>query len=282
MKKIITVQRILAMALLISILSLVFSSCDIFSSNISYFYRYDNADRYTPIREGSYPASDIASLDIDWLDGEVVLETYSGTDIEFEEESIASLEQDEQMHIYQDGKNLNIKYMASGLSKAPKAKKLVVRIPESHMLSELSLESVSANVSLCGISTVELEVDTVSGEILLDKTILYKDADINTVSGDVSAAIFGKVYDISAESVSGKLELSFENAPDHLEVESVSGDVKITVPENSGFSLKIDSVSGDMDSSLELLKDGGKYLYGDASSRFDVETVSGNLIIQKK
>ncbi len=282
MKKVITVQRILAMDLLISILSLVFSSCDIFSSNISYFYRYDNADRYTPIGEGSYPASDIALLDIDWLDGELVLETYSGTDIEFKEDCAESLGEDERMHIYQDGKNLSIKYMASGLSKAPKAKKLVVRIPESHMLSELSLDSVSADVSLSGISAAELDAETVSGKILLERTRLYKDVDINTVSGNISASLLGKIYDISVESVSGAVSLSFENAPDHLDAESVSGNVEISLPEDSGFSLKFESVSGDLDSDIELSADGGKYLCGNASSRFDIETVSGNLDIKKQ
>ena len=65
--------------------------------------------------------------------------------------------------------------------------------------------------------------------------------------------------------------------------ESISGSVKIAIPENTGFSLDYESISGSISNEFtgSTMKKSGENVYKNGSVEFDVETVSGKITITK-
>ena len=54
----------------------------------------------------------------------------------------------------------------------------------------------------------------------------------------------------------------------------------LSMPNNLGFTVKIDSVSGDFRSDLALKKDGKTYVYKDGSAEVFLKTTSGDMMIR--
>lgn len=104
--------------------------------------------------------------------------------------------------------------------------------------------------------------------------------DAETVSGNVE--IMGVVKELRADSVSGTVLLCTGEAPQSADVSTVSGDIKFELPENDGFYIDFDSVSGKVTSEFSLIINNGKKVYGNGQRRFDFETVSGNAYLEIK
>ena len=129
---------------------------------------------------------------------------------------------------------------------------------------------------------MELEIETVSADVTLENGVEVQSLDIDAVSADIGAAGLwaGK---IKIESVSGMTELSIEDngkLPDKISVNSVSGDVVLLIPDSMGYELEMESVSGDQNiRNMSVTNRGDKVIYGDGGTEIEVETVSGDLII---
>lgn len=269
-------------------------------------YNFDNASKYS-IADGKINADDIRKLDIDWVSGKVRIEEYNGKTIEFYEESTSSLSEDNKMRYLVDGGTLKIRfrkpYTMFGAIKSLN-KTLVIRIPVSMEdgLAELKLENVSSIVEIEALIANVAVIESVSGEINI-KNLISKKLDIETISGDVNLSanlehlnletISGDVdisidsnsiEKIDMESVSGELSLKMNSCPKKLDIETVSGEVDIFIPENDGFAVEYETISGKFkcDFEVSLTKKQAIYKDGKSKSMFDIETISGNISINKK
>ncbi len=115
--------------------------------------------------------------------------------------------------------------------------------------------------------SVKLPADFVADELSIEVVSATVNADdLNAKSVDI-------------ETVSGTANLSFAVQPKSIDAESVSGDVNLNMPKDiTGYTVDKESVSGrfranDFDN---------KNQYGDGYTSIDFESVSGNLIINKK
>ena len=61
----------------------------------------------------------------------------------------------------------------------------------------------------------------------------------------------------------------------------VSGDLDLTLPENSGFTLSLDALSGNFRSTFPTTAQGNTYVCGDGSCRITVSALSGDVTINK-
>lgn len=101
---------------------------------------------------------------------------------------------------------------------------------------------------------------------------------LEIVSANVNA------YDLNTlgvdiETVSGTANLSFAKQPQAIEIESVSGTVNLNMPKSiTGYTVDKESVSG----SFRANDFNNAMQYGDGYTKIDFESVSGNLIINKK
>lgn len=126
----------------------------------------------------------------------------------------------------------------------------------------LDVEAVAADVDVKGVRGAELNIDNVSGDVVVDSAA--RDVEVNTVSGsqdlvlhanDVSAESVSGDVDIRGElggrveleAVSGSLTVDSSSAAKSLSAGVVSGDVKLRSGLQPGGRLRAESLSGDLE-----------------------------------
>jgi DUF4097 and DUF4098 domain-containing protein YvlB len=154
---------------------------------------------------------------------------------------------------------------------------LNVRVPKS---VEVSINVVSAPVSIDGLDGGKVDVDSVSGRIranlrspeismqtvsgTIDVAGRVGKADLQTVSGDITApSVIDKV---DAQTVSGRMTVGGGPWKDAT-FSTVSGDTQITGGPASGGKITVDSMSGDVQLQLPA----------DTSAHLEASTFSGDL-----
>lgn len=230
---------------------------------------------------GGTVTDEFQSIKVNWTNGKINIEAYDGEDTVISETEVAEKENKLRWRV-EDGV-LKIQQMAAGmrfgLKQTPK-KTLTVKIPSNvaEGLKAVTSDSVSAEVTITGISASDkIEIDTVSGGANL-KNIRTEKLDIDTVSGSIKAA--GEFTELESDSVSGDVTVSSATPLKKLDCDSTSGNIRLTIPKNSGFTLKADTVSGDISCGLPTVSESkNRRVCGDGSADFETDTVSGDLII---
>lgn len=230
---------------------------------------------------GGTVTDEFQSIKVNWTNGKINIEAYDGEDTVISETEVAEKENKLRWRV-EDGV-LKIQQMAAGmrfgLKQTPK-KTLTVKIPSNvaEGLKAVTSDSVSAEVTITGISASDkIEIDTVSGGADL-KNIKTEKLDIDTVSGSIKAA--GEFTEFESDSVSGDVTVSSATPLKKLDCDSTSGNIRLTIPKNSGFTLKADTVSGDISCGLPTVSESkNRRVCGDGSADFETDTVSGDLII---
>ena len=230
---------------------------------------------------GGTVTDEFHSIKVNWTNGKINIESYDGEDTVISETEVAEKENKLRWRV-EDGV-LKIQQMAAGmrfgLKKTPK-KTLTVKIPSSaaEKLKSVNTDSVSAEVNIIGVgASGKIEIDTVSGGANL-KNIKTEKLYIDTVSGSIKAA--GEFTELESDSVSGDVTVSSATPLKKLDCDSTSGNIRLTIPKNSGFTLKADTVSGDISCGLPAVSESkNRRVCGDGSADFETDTVSGDLII---
>ena len=224
---------------------------------------------------------------------------------------------DERVQSWVDGTTLRIAYektkSVSLFSINNVKKDLEVLVPASASYSFLDVDAASAAVSIEGMDTEGLAVNAASGEVVIKDTRAGKaelgsasgsmtmkgctagTLEIDTASGTLNidcdageldfSAASGKIFyetdapvdRIRTSSTSGAQKLSFFAAPKKAEIQSASGNVEILLPKDAGFSAKIDTASGKVSYDLPMAKEKNRYIAGDGSAEFDIDTASGDV-----
>jgi len=161
--------------------------------------------------------------------------------------------------------------------------KMDVYLPKNYE-NNLTISTVSSDVSIEKLTLVNLDMTTVSGDIQANELILTE-AKFTTVSGDIELTdieVTNKTYlnttsgEISLDSIlsniqfrtiSGDIESNNHNG--NIIGSTVSGDVDLHEVNNS-FNVDITTVSGDVDVDVNQ----------EATFNFNTSTVSGNINIR--
>jgi Uncharacterized conserved protein len=136
---------------------------------------------------------------------------------------------------------------------------LLLQVP---LQADLDIESVSADIDVDGVAPSDLDVETVSGNVVvagaprqasvssvsgdLRLTLNSRDAKSETVSGDIVLAgrLDGEVH---AETVSGDIHIdSRGERVRRLSTGTVSGDAEVRVGLADGGEIRSETVSGDI------------------------------------
>lgn len=183
-------------------------------------------------------------------------------------------------------------------------------------LTDLDCNSVSGRIDASGIVAQKVDFDTTSGDVRFDGN--YVRMNVNTVSGmvrinskgtaqetkvdttsgamsfagnigvlkanSVSGEVFTDgavvVHSVDVDTMSGAVSLQLASSPADVNIDTVSGGVQLTLPAGSGFTLQYDTVSGSMNCDFSVVLNGNKFITGDGSGSFDINTVSGGLRIK--
>ena len=266
-------------------------------------YKYSNEKEYA-VGASEMPAESFTSISVDWISGNVYVLAYDGDTVKFEESSNDVIEEKYELRWRVKENTLYIKPCQStnswNLSNEIPAKDLFVYLPETlaKTMNKISVDTASARIGITGITANKIDTTTASGDTWLEKCGAV-DIDVESVSGYVNITetnmeridaetvsgnieIMGAVKELRADSVSGTVLLCTGEAPQSADVSTVSGDIKFELPENDGFYIDFDSVSGKVTSEFSLIINNGKQVYGNGQRRFDFETVSGNAYLEMK
>lgn len=158
-----------------------------------------------------------------------------------------------------------------------------IRLENGMEIAGLTLQTTSGDVDVPQAQCGTVHLDTVSGDV--DMTGHVQDLRMVTISGDFDLS--GTANRLSLQTTSGDLSLRLDNVPDGLDVTSVSGDTKLWIPDNDGFSLRYNRVSGDLRSDFDLKTSlnakSGTAVYLEGGSRtYSMQSVSGDLRIYRR
>lgn len=256
MKKILNILMIGAFALFCE-------SCVVVTDDFLSNYHYDNEDYYSI--GDAVITGDVKNIDIDWVAGNITVNPTENAELSISEQMNVSISDSKRMHYWYDERTntLFIKYCESGTSINLKniEKDLVVYIPVSMNLIDVTIETVSADINWNNISATYYGITTVSGD--------------NNVSGS-----YFTYFELT--SVSGDLVLNL-NDSQTIDFDTVSGDFDLYIPSVLGFHLEKDSVSGDVDFvNIPVSGSKGDYYYGDGRVSINCNSVSGDVMVTSK
>ena len=229
--------------------------------------------------DGEYAVSpeNIQKIEVDWVSGGVRVEAWDGAEIAFSEASRAALNDDTRLFYETGGGTLSIRYAKGRVRDLKGGKLLVIQVPRAlaESMTKLAIGTTSADVDLYGVSAGTLEINTTSGDVSVpDGT--FSNAELSTTSGEMILA--GDAEKVEMFSTSGDMNLTGGGALRKAEVSTVSGEMLVTLPEDQGFTLQWDTISGDLDTgSRAVTLNGEEYTYGDGAVDLRFSSVSGGL-----
>ena len=149
--------------------------------------------------------------------------------------------------------------------------------------ANLCLHTTSGDIECPEIQCGVAEIESVSGDVEVSGCCC--ELRIQTVSGD--CAFRGAADKLSAKCTSGDQLLRMENVPGALDISTVSGDTKLYLPDNDGFVLRYQRISGEVRSDFNLKtslsdKSGTAVYLSGADRHYSMQTVSGDLRIYRR
>lgn len=117
-----------------------------------------------------------------------------------------------------------------------------------------------------------LKMSGVSGEVIIDGLNLEK-VEHESVSGNLEV-VNGQTSSLDAGTVSGNIDATLGTLTGDVDVDTVSGNTELIIPEDLGYTLHWDSVSGDLSENSDRNA-------REAEFEINVESVSGNLKIRR-
>ena len=258
--------------------------------------------------QASVPADSIRKIKIDWVAGSVNLRVGTSDEIVFSESSYRDLTDRQKMrYTVSDNGTLQIHYCENlenifdwfNLDANMPAKTLTMEVPASliGMLSEVEIDSVSANINLLGVYGSKTDLSTVSGEVRCADAML-ENLELSSTSGTIvsennkadvvevdnvsgSIRIEGEYSRIDVDTVSGSTTLALTVSPEKIEVDGVSGNVKVALPEGASFTAKLDTVSGALTCAFPGTLGSDLVIVGEGAASYRFNTVSGSVMIDK-
>ena len=231
---------------------------------------------------GGSVAEPINAVEVDWISGKIEISVYDGDTTEISENEIS--DEDYKLRYRVENGKLTVHSEKSGFSfgiiSRPK-KELTIKIPRAYAenLKTLKINSTSADININGLTVLEsAETDTVSGKVTAEN-LNTASLECDTVSGDIKAS--GAIERFDLDSTSGAAEITTSVPLKKLETDTVSGNVTVILPEDGGFSLEFDTVSGDLDCEFPLTKKNGKHIYADCSAEFEADSTSGDFTVKR-
>lgn len=141
---------------------------------------------------------------------------------------------------------------------------------------KLDVTTASGDIFLSG-NFQKLEMTSTSGDLVC-RDVSVDQLVLDTTSGDVDCE--GELSAITATSTSGELCFRTSRMITGASISSTSGDVMLALPENDGFTARLNTAVGDL--LCEFGSDGGHtYQYKDGGAEIQMDTTSGDVYLQR-
>lgn len=228
------------------------------------------------------PAAGIRELEIEWVSGNILIQSGDVAEIQISESGVTDA--DYVMQVRQKEEKLRIAFAQGTQSflglgiQGELSKDLTVVVPASWACEDLEIDVASAKVEIQGLTVRDLEFNGASGECnFTDCTV--DSLDVNTASGDVYFT--GRLRDFDCEAASASVYAKLSNVPEEMDLETMSGLMDITLPEDAGFTVSMESMKASFSSEFDTTTQGNRYVCGNGQCKISVESMSGEVILRK-
>lgn len=228
-------------------------------------------------------AASIREMEIEWAAGSIVIKPMDITEIRISEEG-ASQSSDPMVWKVKDGK-LVVQYSKNtdhdfgiGLLQGKDVKNLTIQVPLDWNCNSLEIDAASASLEVKDLTIREMEFDGASGTCIFTNCTV-ENLDLDTASGDV--LFKGSLTQMECDAASANIILELSSIPKSLDLDTASGNLDLTLPENAGFTVTMDTMSGEFTSDFTTTQRNGSYVAGNGRCRIDVDAMSGNVMIRK-
>jgi DUF4097 and DUF4098 domain-containing protein YvlB len=158
------------------------------------------------------------------------------------------------------------------------SKDLLIEVPIDWQCDSLEVIAAVASLDVKDLTIREMEFDGASGSCVFDNCAVEK-LDLDTASGNVHFT--GSLQQLECDAASADILLELSNVPRSLDMDTASGDLDVTLPADTGFTVTLDTLSGDFESDFDTTMRGGSYVAGNGRCRIDVDAMSGDVTIRK-
>lgn len=228
---------------------------------------------------GSVSAGSVRNVKIEWASGDITIRTEETDAITFTEEG--NFSNDQQMAYSLSGDTLTIRYKKSGIHigffKQPE-KNLVITVPSDWECRTMEIEVASAELRVENLTSETLDLETASGKCNFINCNT-QNMNVDAASGDISYT--GTMQTLDCDTASAKFTGVFSNVPSRMELDCASGDYDITLPDDAGFRVDMDALSGKFSSDFATTQADGAYICGDGSCKIEFDGASGDITIRK-
>lgn len=228
-------------------------------------------------------AASIREIEIEWAAGSIRIQPKDITEIRISEQGVNQSEKPMVWKV-RDGKlaiqfaeNMKIS-LGTGLNWGDFSKDLIIDVPADWQCDSLEVTAAVASLEVSNLTIREMEFDGASGTCVFDNCNVEK-LDLDTASGDVRFT--GSLQQLDCDAASADIVLELTNVPRSLDMDTASGDLDVTLPADAGFTVSMDTMSGDFESDFETTSRNGSYVAGNGRCRIDVDGMSGDVIIRK-
>ncbi len=247
-------------------------------------FRYDESG-YT-VGAGSIPAERITAIDLDWIDGTILIVPCDDMFISLSERAEEGLSATAELRwrVSEDG-TLSVKHRKSqwffGLG-TNSEKALTLRIPRNFFdgMQLISIKAEAADVTVRDVfaNTITLELE--SGTLLLEgcrAKNLSVETDSGTITGDVAVS-----EHLEVESKNGAIHLQYVECPRVSDIKGENGKITLLFSRDADLALTWKTEKGQLSYDLPLVAENGRYLLGSGTNQINVQTKRGNLLLSAR
>ncbi|MDR3307351.1 MAG: DUF4097 domain-containing protein, partial [Coriobacteriales bacterium] len=245
----------------------------------------------------------VENLSVDWLNGDLLISSSEGKDIQIVEYSNSGLSTSEQVHwAIQDG-TLFIQDGRGGFgctSRIWNDQRVEVKLPHAlaQGLSIVTIGCASGNVRVSNLTCAALTTSIASGDVKLEQ-VTTSESRLDAASGKIAATgldastlsialtsgeitVSGSYQSIDLDVTSGSAIVRSAVAPQQVSVDLTSGDATILIPEGKGFTAEVDKLSGTFNCSFVTTNTTPHtYVFKDGTAPYRFDITSGTVNLQK-
>ena len=241
-------------------------------------FRTDKHSETYALDSGAIPAHEVREIEIEWACGSITIEPADTDSISFRESGGKNAKP---MVYRQVGSKLTIEHEATTVFSgfhSNDQKDLVITVPWNWDCNELSVDAASADLTVNGLNAKDVELNMASGDSHFTDCVLGE-LSLNCASGEVTYT--GTLYSLGCDTASGKVTAVLDNVPRTIEFDGVSADLDLTLPADAGFTVELDTLSGNFHSEFDTISRNDQYICGDGSCRISIDGVSGDVTLRK-
>lgn len=225
---------------------------------------------------------EIRELDIEWVSGSILIQPADVEQITISESNVSD-EKYAMLYQTRDGK-LSIQFCKETATLSILSinttirKDLTIFVPRNWTCDSLEIDTASADVEVNDLTIRDVEFDGASGVCKFENCTVDT-IDMDTASGDIRFS--GSLNILDFDGASANISAVLTNTPTRMDMDTMSGDLELTLPEDTGFAVSMDTLSGHFSSDFETTMANGSHVHGDGACRISISAMSGDVSILK-